>query len=130
LLGGCFMLSMALLLATEHAIIARCFTHDTVVVTAAVPLLMVGGAFQFFDGVQVTTTGALRGAGITKPGLVAHLTGYWVIGLPVGLWLAFAKRWGAQGLWTGLALGLLIAAVGLTFVWIRTLRRGLQTRAA
>jgi len=128
LLGGGFMLCMALLLATEPAMIARLFTHDTAVVAAAVPLLMVGGAFQFFDGVQVTTTGVLRGVGRTKPGLAAHLIGYWVIGLPVGLWLAFAKSWGAVGLWMGLAVGLLIAALGLMLVWIRTLRLNLEPK--
>src|SRR5205807_9355354 len=80
LLGAGFMLCMAVLLATVPGTIARWFTHDAAVVGAAVPLLMVGGAFQFFDGVQVTATGVLRGLAITKSGLAAHLLGYWVIG--------------------------------------------------
>ena len=128
LLGAGFMLCMALVLATVPVTIARWFTHDAAVVGAAVPLLIVGGAFQFFDGVQVTATGVLRGVGITKPGLAAHLIGYWVIGLPVGLWLGFARKWGAAGLWVGLALGLMAAAAGLAAVWIRTLRRGIGVR--
>ena len=89
------MLCMAVLIVTIPTTIARWFTHDVGVVGAAVPLLIVGAAFQFFDGVQVTATGALRGVGITKPGLAAQVMGYWVIGFPVGLWLGFAKKWGA-----------------------------------
>jgi MATE family multidrug resistance protein len=128
LLGAAFMLCMAVLIVSIPATIARCFTHDAAVVGAAVPLLRVGAAFQFFDGVQVTATGALRGVGITKPGLVAQVTGYWVVGLPIGLWLAFARRWGATGLWVGLALGLMVVAVVLMGVWVSALRRGIGMR--
>jgi MATE family multidrug resistance protein len=129
LLGGGFMLTMAFVLLGMPGTIARWFTADLAVVGAAVPLIMVGGVFQFFDGVQVTASGALRGAGITKPGFAAHLVGYWVVGLPVGLWLGFRMKWGAVGLWAGLAAGLMIAATGLTAVWVRTLRRGISAQA-
>jgi MATE family multidrug resistance protein len=130
LLGAGFMLCMAVLLVSMPRTIARWFTHDAVVVAAAVPLLMVGAAFQFFDGVQVTATGALRGVGITKSGLAAQVLGYWVIGLPVGIWLGFTRKWGAAGLWVGLASGLMVAGVGLAAVWVRALRRGIGTRTA
>ena len=128
-LGAGFMLCMAVLLVSMPRTIARWFTHGDEVVAAAVPLLMVGAAFQFFDGVQVTATGALRGVGITKPGLAAQVLGYWVVGLPVGLWLGFARKWGAVGLWVGLASGLMAAALGLAVVWVRALRRGIGARA-
>jgi Na+-driven multidrug efflux pump len=121
-------LVLSLILSAVPMTIARWFTHDTAVVAAAAPLLIVGGAFQFFDGVQVTATGVLRGGGITKPGLAAHLMGYWVIGLPVGLWLGFTRNWGAVGLWVGLASGLMVAAIGLTGVWVRALGRGIGVR--
>ena len=130
LLGAGFMLCMAVLLVSVPRTIARWFTHDAAVVAAAIPLLMVGGAFQFFDGVQVTATGALRGVGITKPGLAAQVLGYWFVGLPVGLWLGFMRRWGAVGLWVGLATGLMGAAIGLTVVWVRAVRRGIGIRTA
>jgi multidrug resistance protein, MATE family len=119
---------MAFVLLGVPGTIARWFTADAAVVGAAVPLIMVGGVFQFFDGVQVTTSGVLRGAGITKPGLAAHLVGYWVAGLPLGLWLAFRIKLGAVGLWAGLAAGLMIAATGLTAVWVRTLRHGIGAK--
>jgi MATE family multidrug resistance protein len=129
LLGAGFMLCMAVLLVSVPRTIARWFTHGDDVVAAAVPLLMVGSAFQFFDGVQVTATGALRGVGITKPGLAAQVLGYWVVGLPIGLWLGFTRKWGAVGLWVGLASGLMAAALGLAVVWVRALRRGIGARA-
>jgi MATE family multidrug resistance protein len=123
-LGAGFMLSMSAVLVSVPGKIAGGFTHGPEVIRAAVPLLLVGAAFQFFDGVQVTATGALRGVGNTHAGLVVQLIGYWVVGLPLGLWLGFHQKMGAVGLWIGLAAGLLIAGVSLITVWARTVRRG------
>ena len=123
-LGAGFMLSMSALLVSVPGKIAGGFTHGPEVIRAAVPLLLVGAAFQFFDGVQVTATGALRGVGNTHAGLVVQLIGYWVVGLPLGLWLGFGRKMGAVGLWIGLAAGLLIAGVSLITVWGRATRMG------
>ncbi len=62
--------------------------------------------------------------GNTHAGLYVQLIGYWVVGLPLGLWLGFARKMGAVGLWIGLAAGLLIAGVALLAVWGGTVRRG------
>jgi MATE family multidrug resistance protein len=126
--GAAFMLSMSALLVSVPGRIAGGFTHGPEVIAAAVPLLLVGAAFQFFDGVQVTATGALRGLGNTHAGLVVQLVGYWVVGLPLGLWLGFGRKMGAVGLWIGLAAGLLIAGVALTAIWGRAVRRGVAGR--
>ena len=122
-LGAAFMLcASATLLAIPHTI-ARAFTSDPGVIAAAVPLLLVAAAFQFFDGLQITATGALRGAGNTHTGLFVHLCGYWVIGMPVGILLGFHYKMGAVGLWTGLCTGLIIAGAALITSWHRTARK-------
>jgi len=119
-LGAAFMLCASAALVLAPRLIARAFTADPAVIAAAVPLLLVAAAFQFFDGVQVTATGALRGAGNTHTGLIVHLCGYWLIGMPVGILLAFHFKLGAVGLWTGLCAGLVIAAGALLRSWHRT----------
>ena len=119
-LGAGFMLCASAVLVAAPNLIARAFTIDPAVIAAAVPLLLVAAAFQFFDGVQITATGALRGAGNTHIGLIVHLIGYWLIGLPVGLLLGFHYKLGAVGLWIGLCLGLIIAGAALVTSWHRT----------
>jgi MATE family multidrug resistance protein len=121
-LGAAFMLTAsAVLVAMPHAI-ARAFTADPGVIAAAVPLLLVAAAFQFFDGLQITATGALRGAGNTHIGLIVHLIGYWAVGLPVGLLLGFHYKLGAVGLWAGLCIGLIIAGGALLRSWQQAAR--------
>jgi MATE family multidrug resistance protein len=109
--------------------IAGAFTADGAVIAATVPLLFVAALFQFFDGLQITATGALRGAGNTHAGLLVQIAGYWVIGLPIGCWLAFQLHYGAVGLWLGLCSGLIIAGIALTTIWWR-MTRALSLKAA
>src|SRR5215472_2636992 len=118
--GAAFMLFAAAVFLTLPATLARVFTPDRAVIAAAVPLLLVAAGFQFFDGIQITVTGALRGAGRTVPPLVAHLTCYWIAGLPLGILLCFHARLGAAGLWLGLLIALTGAALVLLTVWRRT----------
>ncbi|HEY2040068.1 MAG TPA: MATE family efflux transporter [Edaphobacter sp.] len=122
LLGAACMATFSIVLATFAHPIARAFTPDRSVIAATVPLLFVAAAFQFFDGLQITATGALRGAGNTHAGLIVQIIGYWIIGLPVGWWLAFRLHHGALGLWIGLCAGLIVAGLALTTVWGRITR--------
>jgi len=131
LLGAiCMAAFSAVLLLFPHAI-ANAFTEDRAVIAATVPLLFVAALFQFFDGLQITATGALRGAGNTHAGLIVQIIGYWIIGLPVGWHLAFTLNHGAVGLWLGLCLGLVVAGLSLMTVWrytARSLARTIQPK--
>jgi MATE family multidrug resistance protein len=104
-------------------LIANSFTEDPAVIAATIPLLLVAAIFQFFDGLQITATGALRGAGNTHAGLIVHAIGYWIIGLPIGYLLAFRHHRGAVGLWLGLCVGLIVAGTALTTIWHRTTKK-------
>jgi len=120
--AGAMACFSAILLAMPYAI-ARGFTQDPAVIAATIPLLFVAAIFQFFDGLQITATGALRGAGNTHAGLYVQIIGYWIIGLPIGYFFAFRLHRGAVGLWLGLCAGLIVAGVTLATVWHHTTKR-------
>jgi MATE family multidrug resistance protein len=118
--GAAFMLCASVLLLSIPTAIARLFTPDPGVIAAAVPLLLIAAGFQFFDGVQITATGALRGSGNTHAAFVTQLIAYWVIGMPLGILLGFHEKQGAAGLWWGLLIALTCGAVAMCFFWRRT----------
>jgi multidrug resistance protein, MATE family len=120
LAGATFMLFAAMIFLTVPATLARIFTPDRGVIAAAVPLLLVAAGFQFFDGIQITVTGALRGAGNTLAPFFTHLVCYWIVGMPLGILLGFRAHLGAAGLWLGLLIALTGAAILLLAVWRHT----------
>jgi multidrug resistance protein, MATE family len=93
------------------------FTHDPAVIDVGVKILMLVAFFQIADGIQVSTTGALRGLGNTRDAMVANLIGHYPIGLVLGLVLCFLCRYGAVGIWIGLAAGLFSVAIMLIRAW-------------
>ena len=120
--GAAFMLCASVLLLSIPAHIARLFTPDPGVIAAAVPLLLIAAGFQFFDGVQITATGALRGAGNTHAPFITQLICYWFIGMPLGILLGFHEKLGAAGLWWGLLIALTCGAIAMCTFWLRTTR--------
>ena len=119
ILGVGFMACAGLVFVSIPKAIARVFSPDPAVVRVGATLLLVAAAFQLFDGVQVVTTGALRGAGDTKTPMLANFVAYWFIGIPLGYFLCFRLGWGALGVWIGLCIGLMIIGSALLITWHR-----------
>ena len=78
-------------------------------------LIAIAAMFQVFDGMQVIAVGALRGYKDTFIPMLLAAFGYCVPGFAGGWILAFPIGFGAVGVWWGLALGLAVVAVLLTF---------------
>jgi MATE family multidrug resistance protein len=93
-------------------------------VRLAYAFLFVAAIFQIFDASQATLANMLRGLHDSRWPLVIALLGYWAIGAPVGVALAFATPLGGVGVWIGLAIGLAVVAVLLMARWLGKERRG------
>lgn len=122
-LGVGVMAASGLTLILIPRALASGFTEDAETLAMAATLLRVAACFQLFDGFQVVTTGVLRGAGDTRTAMVVGLVAHWGIGLPVGAWLGLGRGWGVLGLWIGLSVGLIAAAVVLLAAWLRLVAR-------
>jgi len=113
---GTQTLSASTLLLCHDAIVGV-YTNDVAVAALASTLLLFAATFQFPDGIQVLSAGALRGLKDTRVPMFLAMFSYWGLGMPLGAGLGLWLGWGPQGMWIGLIIGLTAAAVlmGLRF---------------
>ncbi len=90
--GAGFMACTALLFLALPRALAGVYTSDVQVVALAAALIPIAGVFQIFDGVQVVSSGILRGLGDTRAPMVINVLGFWLVGMPVSLGLAVLAR--------------------------------------
>jgi len=101
----------ALVLVAGHDAIAAVYTADEAVATLAASLLLFAAAFQFPDGIQVLSAGALRGLKDTRVPMLLAGFAYWGVGMALGATLGLGLGMGPRGMWIGLIAGLVVAAV-------------------
>lgn len=83
-------------------------------------LLLIAGLFQMADAMQVMALGLLRGIRDTRVPMIAAGFSYWVIGIPCSYVLGFPLGFGAVGIWSGLVVGLVVAATTMMLrFWTR-----------
>jgi len=132
-MGVAFMGTMALVMWSMPRTLVTLFLKDVPAnaetIALAVSFLTVAAAFQLVDGAQVIGAGMLRGLHDTRWPLLFALVGYWVVGLGIGVWLAFGRDWKGVGIWVGLASGLAAVAALMLARWIMRGRLGLTRYA-
>ncbi|GGH31884.1 MATE family efflux transporter [Sphingobacterium alkalisoli] len=106
-----FMVVTAIIFAVFNQYLPRLITTDTAVIQLSAQLLIIAGLFQLFDGTQVVGLGVLRGMGDVNIPTLFTFIAYWIIGLPIGYFMGVNLRWGVQGVWYGLTLGLLTSSL-------------------
>jgi MATE family multidrug resistance protein len=116
-LGASFMAISALAFIVLRDRLPRLYNRDSSVVEVASGLLVVAAMFQLFDGIQVVAGGVLRAMKRTKTAALFNLIGYYGLGLPLAVALAFGLEMRVEGLWYGLSAALAIIATSLT-VWL------------
>lgn len=110
-----FMFSAAMIFVVFRMFLPTLYIDDPEVISMAASLLIIAALFQLSDGAQVAGLGVLRGMeDVTVPTLVT-LVAYWVIGLPLGYFLAFELGLAEKGIWYGLLIGLSLTAVLLFY---------------
>lgn len=85
-------------------------------------LILILVAFVVFDGIQAAANGSLRGVKDTRIPMLIGLCGYWLVGMPTAVILAFAFGFGAIGIWCGILTGITIVACMLFWRWRRLMQ--------
>ena len=113
---GMAVLIMAIFAVTfigAGATISAWFVVNVAVTALAAQLLLAAGVFQIFDGIQITSSGALRGFEDTRVPMFIGVLSYWLVALPISYLCAFKLGFGPRGIWFGFVTGLALAAVAL-----------------
>lgn len=111
--GTGFMAVSAIVFMTVPGVLASVYTGDAPVAALAAALIPIAAVFQLFDGWQVVSIGILRGVADTRTPMIVNVLGFWVIGMPISLWLGFRTGLGPRGLWLGLVVGLIVVGLVL-----------------
>jgi MATE family multidrug resistance protein len=132
-MGTGFMALMALVMLAVPGPLVGAFLDATnpanaVVIGHALTFLMFAALFQVVDGAQAVGAGMLRGLGDTRVPMLYAALGYWGVGAPLGLVLAYATPLRGSGVWIGLASGLAVVAVLMLVRWTRRTDLGLLER--
>ncbi|RYZ84488.1 MAG: MATE family efflux transporter, partial [Proteobacteria bacterium] len=128
-LGAVYMLISAVVVYAARFPLARIYTQDTEVLPFAAAFLAIAAAFQFFDGIQAVAVGALRGIQDTKWPAILAFVAYWIVGLPIGYFLAFHRGMQGEGIWWGLFIGLTLVAIFLTVRFEKKLQQQISANS-
>ncbi|KAL4891539.1 putative membrane protein, putative efflux pump [Aspergillus ambiguus] len=109
-----------LLLSSLRMYIPRLFTSDDEVIEMVAQTLPLCAAFQLFDALATNCNGILRGIGRQEIGGYVQLFCYYVVAMPISFGTTFGLGWGLFGLWSGVALALLLVSLIEAFFLSRT----------
>lgn len=97
--------------------IASAFSVDPQVLELSSLLIAIVAIYQFGDGFQVVSIGALRGMSDVYAPMVVAIVCYLIVNLSMAYLLAVIFSWGAVGVWIAFMIELYLAAIllGLRF---------------
>ena len=111
-IGMAFLCALVLLLFRNK--IASLYSEEIAVINMTTQFLVYALFFQLSDAIAAPIQGSLRGYKDVNVTLFLALFSYWVLGLPIGYYLATYTSFGASGYWIGLVIGLAFNAFALT----------------
>lgn len=106
-----FVGSIALLLTQFKAEIAAFYTSSSEVQSVLGGFLIYAVFMQFADSINAPLQGALRGYKDVHVTFLLAVLSYWIIGLPLGYYLANYTDMGPYGYWISLIGGVIVGAV-------------------
>lgn len=93
--------------------IAELFTSDERVIQTIGTVMWLIALMQISDAMNANSAGCLRGQGQTKIGGIVNLVSYYLIGLPLSIYITFYSKFGGtlHGLWIGSCVALTIIGI-------------------
>ncbi|KAL5552146.1 hypothetical protein UlMin_002322 [Ulmus minor] len=99
---------------------ASMFTHDAEIIALTSMVLPIIGLCELGNCPQTTGCGVLRGTARPSLGANINLGCFYLVGMPVAVWLSFYAGFDFSGLWLGLLAAQASCVVTMLFVLART----------
>ncbi|KAE8055251.1 hypothetical protein FH972_012103 [Carpinus fangiana] len=99
---------------------ATMFTQDAEIIALTTAVLPIIGLCELGNCPQTTSCGVLRGTAQPKLGANINLSCFYLVGMPVAVWLSFYAGFDFRGLWLGLLAAQASCAVTMLLVLTRT----------
>ncbi|KAH7528670.1 hypothetical protein FEM48_Zijuj05G0096700 [Ziziphus jujuba var. spinosa] len=96
------------------------YSNEAEVVEYLAKMMPILAISNFVDGLQSVLSGNARGCGWQKIGAYVNLGSYYLVGIPSAILLAFVFHIGGEGLWLGMICALIVQALSLFAITIRT----------
>jgi MATE family multidrug resistance protein len=103
-----------------RSIWATMFTNDPQIIALTSMVLPIIGLCELGNCPQTTVCGVLRGTARPKLGANINLGCFYLVGMPVAVWLSFFAGFDFKGLWFGLLAAQGSCMVTMLFVLLRT----------
>ncbi|XP_028756360.1 protein DETOXIFICATION 49-like [Neltuma alba] len=99
---------------------ASMFTSDREIISLTATVLPIIGLCELGNCPQTTGCGVLRGIASPKVGATINLASFYLVGMPMAIWLAFFAGFDFEGLWLGLLGAQGTCAVTMLVILSRT----------
>ncbi|XP_038890578.1 protein DETOXIFICATION 16-like [Benincasa hispida] len=103
----------AIIIVIGRRLWGYCYSTDETVVGYLAKILIFLAILHIFDGIQSIFSGITRGCGRQKIGAFINLGAYYLVGIPMAIFLAFFQGIGGKGLWMGIIMGVFTQALFL-----------------
>ena len=104
-----------ILIISMGSLLISIYTSDPNVSVIALTLLTYAAIFQVPDAIGYSAIGSLRGHKDTFGPMINFVISYWFIAIPAGIYLSFNDSdflpTGAEGMWTGMIIGIVVSAI-------------------
>jgi MATE family multidrug resistance protein len=118
-----FMTVSAIIVTLFPEFLIGLFTKDLELIKICVPVVLLLGIFQIFDGLQVALAGIFKGLKDTKIVLIANFISYWLISIPLGYTLSFKFGLTLKGFWIGLISSAIVLCTIMFSYFIKKLKQ-------
>ncbi|KAK1940956.1 Multidrug and toxin extrusion protein 1 [Phytophthora citrophthora] len=120
---------LAVVIIATRYFIPAIFINDAMSIGLAAHALLFLMPYQMCDAINAVMQGVFRGTGRLALGAYINLFAYFVLGLPIGVYLAFWMDLGVEGMWLGLTVGIFFGVIMSFFKICETDWKGMADAA-